>query len=106
MKRSQAQRILDVLADGREHSHHEFYGWCVLHSRIAELRRRGHEIEVRRDGDLYLYRLVSSAAATADAAPAPRIGAEDGRVPHNIGALLERHGFLEVIDGQLALEVA
>lgn len=68
--KSQCDRILAVLADGREHSHHEFYGWCVLHSRVAELRKRGHRIEQRRAGDLYLYRLLNSAVAhPAEAAP-------------------------------------
>lgn len=55
--RSQCDRILEILSDRRWHSHHEFYGWCVLHSRISELRRRGHTIRTRRDGSLYLYRL-------------------------------------------------
>jgi len=34
------QRVLDLLKDGRPHSHHELYGLgCVAHSRISDLRR-------------------------------------------------------------------
>jgi len=74
---TQCERILEILADGREHSHHDFYGFCVLHSRISELRKRGHQIETRRDGDTYEYRLVSRATSSTDTdasgtdAPAP-----------------------------------
>jgi len=69
------ERVLDLLADGEWHDHHELYALHVIaHSRISELRRRGHLIEIRRDGDLYLYRLVSGptvpqAPALADVRP-------------------------------------
>lgn len=54
------QRVLDLLADGRPHTHHELYALHVIgHSRIADLRRDGHMIEQWRDGEDYLYRLVS-----------------------------------------------
>jgi len=53
-------RVLDLLADGRWHSHLELYQLgTVAHSRVADLRRRGHRIDCRRDCDLYLYRLVT-----------------------------------------------
>lgn len=63
---TQCDRVLAILADGKEHSHHDFYGFCVLHSRISELRARGHQIEVRRDGDTYLYRLVPAEVSPAE----------------------------------------
>lgn len=65
MKRpSQNQRILEVLSDRRWHTHHELYAiGCVAHSRLAELRSRGHEIEQRRQvvsgAQVWEYRLVA-----------------------------------------------
>jgi hypothetical protein len=54
------ERVLELLSDGEWHTHHELYALHVIaHSRISELRKRGHLIEIDRDGDLYLYRLVS-----------------------------------------------
>lgn len=47
---TQGQRILRVLADGRWHSTsniHRQAGNMIVHSRVAELRTRGHEIEHR-----------------------------------------------------------
>jgi hypothetical protein len=55
------ERVLQLLSDGLEHTHLELYQLGVVaHSRISDLRKRGHVIETWRDGDLYLYRLVSS----------------------------------------------
>lgn len=55
------ERILALLSDGRQHSHHELYALNVIvHSRVAELRKRGHDIECSRDGDIYSYRLLTS----------------------------------------------
>lgn len=109
MKESQAQRILDVLSDGEKHRMEEIHqraGFSRLNSRISELRKRGHVISCDKTGGQYVYQLHDSAAATAAAAPAPRIGADStGRAPHNISAILERHDFVEVVDGQLALAV-
>ena len=50
MKRpSQNARILELLSGGDWIDHHRLYEiGCVAHSRIAELRARGHEIEQRR----------------------------------------------------------
>ena len=54
-------RVLHLLRDGQWHTHHEGYALnLILHSRISDLRKRGHVIERGRDGDLYLYRLLSS----------------------------------------------
>lgn len=52
-------RLLAALADGEWHDHHELYQFrMVVHSRVADLRRKGHTVEQRRDGDLYMYRLL------------------------------------------------
>jgi hypothetical protein len=60
------ERILQLLSDGRPHSHLELYALgTVAHSRISDLRKKGYTIEQSRDGDLYLYRLVSLASAAA-----------------------------------------
>jgi hypothetical protein len=57
---TQAQRVMAILGDGKAHSHHEFYGFCVLHSRISELRKKGFNIACWRDGDNYVYQLLPS----------------------------------------------
>lgn len=61
---SQCQRLFAVLSDGRAHRSLDLYrmGLGVVHSRVADLRARGHEIacwlEVTGRGDrVYLYRL-------------------------------------------------
>lgn len=57
-KTTGTQRVLRLLSDGKFHSHHELYALRVVaHSRIAELRSRGHVITCERAGDDYLYRL-------------------------------------------------
>lgn len=56
------QRVLELLRDGQPHSHKEGYALgAMLHSRVADLRRDGHEIKCWRDGDLSMYQLVSFA---------------------------------------------
>lgn len=56
------QRVLDLLSDGAPHSHHELYALHVIgHSRIADLRRDGYTIAQWREGDEYMYQLVSPA---------------------------------------------
>lgn len=46
-----AEMILDLLRDGRWHTASELYALHVIaHSRIAELRRKGHVIEHRQVG--------------------------------------------------------
>lgn len=58
-KPTDADRLLAVLADHREHDHRELYRLgMIVHSRISDLRKRGHRIDQRREGDLYLYRLA------------------------------------------------
>lgn len=54
------ERVLNLLKDHKPHTHHELYALRVIgHSRIADLRRQGHVIAVWREGDNYLYRLLS-----------------------------------------------
>lgn len=71
MKRpTHCQRILDLLSDGLPHSHLELYALgTVAHSRISDLRKRGYVIEQRRDGDLYLYRLLSELSLCESESP-------------------------------------
>lgn len=54
------ERVLQLLSDHKPHTHHELYALRVIgHSRIADLRRQGHVIAVWREGENYLYRLLS-----------------------------------------------
>jgi hypothetical protein len=56
------QRILQVLENGRPHSHRELYRLGVMvHSRVADLRKDGHNIECRWEDNQYWYRLLESA---------------------------------------------
>jgi hypothetical protein len=73
------QRVLDLLADGEPHSHHELYQLgCVAHSRVSDLRRDGHEINCWRDGDLSYYQLVSLAQPDSHSSPTGAGGWESG----------------------------
>lgn len=63
---SQNARILELLADGREHEMRDIHrrvGFMRLNSRVAELRNPkhgGHNIVCRREGTSYFYRLIST----------------------------------------------
>ncbi len=66
---SHCDRILDALRDGRGHTTADLYqatgGFLILHSRISDLRAKGHNVEGRhvpgRSGaDGYEYRLAPS----------------------------------------------
>lgn len=62
-------RLLEELSDGEWHPHTSLYRLgMIVHSRVADLRRKGYVIETERDGDLHLYRLVGR-LDEADAAP-------------------------------------
>ena len=62
-----AARVLELLSDGKPHTHHELYALHVIgHSRIADLRRRGYTIEAWRDGDDYCYQLVTGEAGDGE----------------------------------------
>lgn len=53
------ERVLQLLADRKPHTHHEIYGLHVVgHSRVSDLRKQGHEIAQWRVGDDYLYQLI------------------------------------------------
>jgi hypothetical protein len=57
---TQNERILAILSDGDWHEKSEFYGFCVLHSRISELRHdHGKTIEKEHRGGKVFYRLVA-----------------------------------------------
>jgi len=69
------ERVLALLSDGKPHTHHEIYGLFVIgHSRIADLRKRGHVIAMWRDGDDYIYQLHQDCP---DASDPPRVTADD-----------------------------
>lgn len=62
------QRVLDYLSDGREHSTLDIVvgaSVCAVNSCIAELRANGYHIACRREGDVWLYRLVDPALEAA-----------------------------------------
>ncbi len=55
------ERVLELLSDCKPHSYREIYRLHVIgHSRISDLRKRGHRIDQWRDGDDYLYQLAPS----------------------------------------------
>ena len=59
MSKTHKQRVLELLKDGKPHSYRAGYRLGVmLHSRVADLRRDGHDIRCWRDGDDYLYQLI------------------------------------------------
>lgn len=67
---SHCERILEALRDGTWKTTSQLYrevGPMILHSRISDLRKRGHNVEGRHvpgqsGADGYEYRLVSSVA--------------------------------------------
>lgn len=73
-------RLLAVLADGKPHDHHELYALnMIVHSRVADLRRKGFEIacwSVNENGErLSIYQLLPAALGTGESnggvAPSP-----------------------------------
>lgn len=57
---SRLQRVADALGDGRWHSTRDLIRAahvCAVNSCIAELRANGVDIECRRRGDVWRYRL-------------------------------------------------
>jgi hypothetical protein len=70
------ERVLELLSDGKPHTHHEIYGLFVIgHSRIADLRKRGHVIESWRDGDDYMYQLCPETPDGGVSPPRDVVGA-------------------------------
>lgn len=60
-------KVLQLLADGRPHSHHELYGLHVIaHSRVSDLRRMGHFIEQWKENGDYWYQLIRDTGAVGE----------------------------------------
>lgn len=74
---SHCDRILDALRDGTWKTTHTLYleiGPMILHSRISDLRKRGHNVEGRHvPGETgahgYEYRLVTEVRRPVDRSP-------------------------------------
>ena len=90
---SDCDRLLEVLRDGKPHRHHELYALSmIVHSRVAELRKRGHVIEAWRERHLgvngrpswtYWYRLAApSLSDPADPPTRPDSRAEGSFSDH------------------------
>jgi hypothetical protein len=72
-------QLLQVLSDGRPHDHRQLYALgMVVHSRVADLRSKGHDIVCWREGDTSFYKLagtgsehdlLGSTTGPCDAAP-------------------------------------
>lgn len=80
------QRVLELLSDGRPHSHMEGYRLGVMmHSRVADLRRDGYRIDCERDGDFYVYRLALDSGTgdglLTDDSPGLPVSESSGRRP-------------------------
>jgi hypothetical protein len=75
-------RVLHHLRRGPK-SHMELYQLGVIaHSRIAELRKKGHDISCERVGDLYVYSLLEEGEPNEpDGALAVDDGVEPSPVP-------------------------
>jgi hypothetical protein len=53
-------QLLQVLSDGRPHDHRQLYALgMVVHSRVNDLRSKGHTILCWREGDTSFYQYVS-----------------------------------------------
>ena len=81
---SQCDRVLYVLEVGEAHTIqeiHERAGTMRLNSRVAELRKRGHEIVCTREKGTYVYRLLRATPEGAGALGVARSEAEtDGEL--------------------------
>ncbi len=61
-KSPRLQRVLSYLSDGKEHSTLDIVigaSVCAVNSCVAELRANGYVIGCRRQGDIWLYRMVT-----------------------------------------------
>ncbi len=113
-------RVLNLLKDGKPHSHHELYALHVIaHSRVSDLRKQGYAISQWRDGDDYLYQLVGEpvlGGRDTDSEPSrpPSVGHDAqpgrpapppertraGRPEAEVLALFEQNGFREAREYQ------
>ncbi len=65
------QRVAALLADGRAYTTLDIVqgaGVCAVNSAIAELRWNGYSIECTRNGDVWVYRLISAPELKTEAA--------------------------------------
>lgn len=65
------KRVLALLSDGKPHTHLELYALGVIaHSRVADLRKQGHDIACWTANDhgerVSVYQLVGSSAPPGD----------------------------------------
>lgn len=52
-------KVLELLSDGKPHSHQELYRlYVIAHSRVSDLRKQGHNIACWKEGDLHWYQLL------------------------------------------------
>lgn len=105
---SQCDRVLEILADGREHSVTEIHaraGTMRLNSRVAELRsKRGLTIVCHRGGGDYRYQLLVGPLAEPDPTipSRPSTGGSGSGSPSGVGT----DALPDVAPLQLVLEVA
>lgn len=66
---NRAERMLEVLRDGRPHSRQEIFeaagGFFLTNNAASELRKQGYEISQRRERGVYVYQLVTADEDTA-----------------------------------------
>jgi hypothetical protein len=93
------ERVLHLLSDGKPHAHMEGYRLGVmLHSRVADLRRKGYDIACWREGDNYLYQLLAGPSAEGPhgrsqvftASDTPRSVASSEPQPNDASSALSR----------------
>jgi hypothetical protein len=54
-------QLLQVLSDGRPHDHRQLYALgMIVHSRVADLRKRGHSITHWREDGTSFYKLAGT----------------------------------------------
>lgn len=102
--------LLDVLSDGMPHSLNDVLRrsftergcGLTVHSRVADLRKRGHVIHCERDpkarrGDAYLYTLTSlSSPSVVSFPPLPEVADAIGGVESEVDEKLEMEGQLSL----------
>jgi hypothetical protein len=72
------QRVLDLLSDGKPHSHLEVYDLRVVaHSRVAALRAAGHLIDCWKADGVYWYRLLDGGGGSPLPLVAPAVEQPD-----------------------------
>jgi hypothetical protein len=68
-------QLLQVLSDGRPHDHRQLYALgMIVHSRIADLRKRGHDITHWREDGTSFYKLGSELTERGTLSHGPHAG--------------------------------